>query len=581
MSLMPEISLSKVSAIVALTAATLLAGCGGGGGGTTPSSTVGDGNASSTSQSASLPNSDAEAYRFLVQSTFGPTSSDVAQVRAVGYAPWIEQQFALQLQTSHVATVNGASSAPGPNELNQSWWTHAIKDPAQLRQRVAFALSEIFVISTMNDAVTNNGPMAASYLDMLTAKADGNYRDLLEAVTLHPAMGNYLSYLGNFKEDPTTGRIPDENYAREVMQLFSIGLYELNDDGSLKLVNGLPKETYTSDDVKGLAKVFTGMGWSRPAGNTSAVWWQCLWRTAQCSDPSQLISAMGLYPEVHSVSEKRFLGVVVPAQSTPDPRASLKAALDRLASHPNTAPFISKQLIQRLVTSNPSPTYVADVTAAFRASNGNLKATVKAILLHPEARTQVLLTGGEAAGKLREPVLRLTHLLRALPHTSDTFAARQFYKASTTDDASSELGQTPMRSPSVFNFFRPGYKPPQTRLASLGLVAPEMQITTENSVLGYANFMARILSSGWGQYNNTTQLYDIRFDLSSLDALPPATLVSTLSDKLLGGPAPAALKTLMVNSLTQMSTATVQDRHKRVQAGRVTQFHHSTVRVSP
>jgi len=350
------------------------------------------------------------------------------------------------------------------------------------------------------------------------------------------------------------------------MQLFSIGLYELNDDGSLKLVNGQPKETYTADDVKGLAKVFTGLSWYRPASKASVASWKCFWRTSECEDASQLTTSMTLYPEEHSTSEKRFLGVVVPAQSTANPRASLDAALDRLANHPNTAPFISKQLIQRLVTSNPSPAYVSDIASVFRASSGNLKATVKAILLHAEARIAILPTGSNAIGKLREPVLRLTHLMRALPHNSDALASSGVYLASGTDEPSTELGQSPLRSPSVFNFFRPGYSPPRTGLANQGLVSPEMQITNETSVLGYANCMARILSDGWGIYNSGTQRNDIRFDLSSFDNLSTENLVNTLSQKLLGGSPPAALRNTMVSSLNQLSSNSAQDRRRRTLA---------------
>lgn len=554
-----------------------------GGGGTDSSDSTSSSSSSGLLSFFTSAPSDAEAQRFLVQATFGPTAQDVARVKAVGYETWIDEQFQRPLQTRHLAMVEASSAAlntsqPGVNDLMSSWWTHAITDPAQLRQRVAFALSEIFVVSTVDAEISEDGRMTASYLDMLTDHADGNYRDLLQAVALHPAMGAYLSHRANRKENTATGRIPDENFAREVMQLFSIGLVELNDDGTLKLTNGQPKETYTADDVKGLAKVFTGWSWYRPPSKASVVWWRCFWHDTLCRDSSQNVTAMSAYTEEHSTSEKRFLGVVVPAQSTPNPQASLKAALDRLASHPNTAPFICKQLIQRLVTSNPSPGYMSRVTAAFRASDGNLKATVKAILLDAEARD---LTSSRAVGygKLREPLLRITHVLRAIPHQSDTYNARStssttpFYLASSTHDAVSELGQTPLRSPSVFNFFRPGYKPPQTGLSTQGLVAPEMQITNETTVLGYANFVAQILEYGWGRYNTTSQRVDVRFDLSSFDALvaqpnaaAPQQLITALSQRLLGGPAPSDLNDLMVATVGSMPNVTSQDRRRRVVA---------------
>lgn len=365
-----------------------------------------------------VPGSDAEAYRFLSQATFGPTDADVARVKRIGYDNWIDEQFNTALQSSHLAMAESAAATVGraqatAGDVGYSWWTHAVRDPAQLRQRVAFALSEIFVISTLS---IDDGRRVASYLDMLTAKADANYRDLLESVAMHPAMGQYLSHLANRKEDGT-GRVPDENFAREVMQLFSIGLYELGDNGRPKLQDGRAIETYTATDIKGLAKVFTGFSWYWPSTKSALVWWKCFWRTSECKDASQDVTSMSAYPQAHSTSEKQFLSVTIPAQDTTDPQASLKAALDRLASHPNTAPFISKQLIQRLVTSNPSDAYVADIARAFRNSNGNLRKVVKAILLHDEARHPAT-SALQTYGKLKEPVLRLTSLMRAIPHTS-------------------------------------------------------------------------------------------------------------------------------------------------------------------
>lgn len=510
----------------------------------------------------------------------GPTASDIARVKAIGYAAWIDEQFASSLQVSHLATVEATKIArrtdkARANDVVYSWWTHAITDPAQLRQRVAFALSEIFVVSTMNSDVGDNGRLVASYLDMLTAKESATYRDLLEAVALHPAMGTYLSHRNNRKEDLVTGRIPDENFAREVMQLFSIGLYELNPDGSLKLDNGKPIETYSASDVKGLAKVFTGWSWYTPPSKTSVVAWKCFWRTPECQDDSQMVMPMVAYPSEHSVSEKRFLGVTVAAQSTPNPQASLKAALDRLATHPNTAPFISRQLIQRLVTSNPSGAYVSDIAAEFLRTNGSIKAVVKAILLHPEARNPSLVEAG-TYGKLKEPVLRLSQLLRALPHSSSAYVAAKsagsfaFYPAPPTDDTVSELGQTPLRAPSVFNYFRPGYQPPNTALMAKGLVAPELQTTSESSVLGYANFVAFILANGWGPYNSGTLLNDIHFDYSSLlpmvdqpSVTSPQQLVTEVSKRLLGGAAPKALNDRMVAALGALPNSTVLDRKRR------------------
>ncbi|HIV69334.1 MAG TPA: DUF1800 domain-containing protein [Candidatus Aquabacterium excrementipullorum] len=570
------------SAVIMAVAA--LSACGGGGGGDKAKDPAASTESGINSQAAAI--SDQEAHRFLAQASFGATPSLLASVRSVGYESWIDSQLGTTTAISHVATVDTSAvkrgvDKPHYQDIHYTWWTHAVTDPAQLRQRVAYALSQIFVVSTMDSTLADISRLVASYMDMLTQRSTGTYRELLEAVALHPAMGVYLSTLQNRKEDPLSGRIPDENFAREVMQLFSIGLYELNDDGTLKLRNGLPVETYTSDDVRGLAKVFTGWSWHRPAGNTSE-WWRCFQASPGCYDVAVMTSMpMTAYAEMHSTSEKRFLGITIPAQSSADPALSLRLALDRLASHPNTAPFISKQLIQRLVTSNPTPAYVARVTAVFRSTNGNLSAVVKAILLDAEARTPS--TSGVSMptyGKVREPVLRLTQLLRALPHTSAMYTSMQsaqssapFYFAADTDDPAYSLGQTPMRSPSVFNFYRPGYKPPRSQMGTLQLVAPEMQTTNETSVLGYANFVASILERGWGEDNPQTGKPDIQFNLSSLQALDdgsdsarPQRLVDEVARRLLGAPLSSSLNERVVTAVGAMPRTTDQQKRRRVVA---------------
>jgi len=552
-------------ALAALTGMALtLAGCGGG----DSSSSNG-----TREQAAAKPANDAEAYRFLQQATFGPTATQVARLKDVGYSQWLDEQFDAQPALTHVQTVEASAAALNRSDSTRaedvvySWWTHALRDEqAQLRHRVAFALSEIFVVST---STVGTGRTVASYMDMLTQKSSGNYRDLLEGVAMHPAMGQYLSHMANVKADGK-GRVPDENFAREVMQLFSIGLYALDDSGQPKLVNGKPVESYNANDIKGLARVFTGFSWMWPASKSGAPWWKCFWRSTECYEPSiQDISPMRGYTQTHEPGAKQFLGVTVAAQSTPDPQASLRVALDTLANHPNTAPFISRQLIQRLVTSNPSNAYVADITRTFRQSNGNLRAVVKAILLHEEARHPAAATL-YSYGKLREPVLRMAHLLRALPHTSDRYTASGavYYAAIDTSDAASSLGQTPMRSPSVFNFFRPGYRPPQSAIAAEGLVAPEAQIATETSALGYANFVATILDSGWGEWNSTTRHNDVQFDLSAWlsKSGAPADLVDAIARQLLGRPLDTATRTAAIAAIDGMPQTTDANKRQRVQA---------------
>lgn len=558
--------------------AVLLASCGGGGGGSQPAdqnATLMLGSSGLNYAAAAVPSNDSDAYRFLTQATFGPTPEDVARIKSIGYSRWIDEQWSLQLQATHLASVEASASTlqtgyPRAEDVGFSWWTHAVRDPAQLRQRVAFALSEIFVVSV---ATLENGRNVASYMDMLTEHADGSFRDLLEAVAMHPAMGQYLSHMTNRKEDLTTGRVPDENFAREIMQLFSVGLFSLNDAGQPVLVNNQPVETYTASDIKGLARVFTGLSWYRPPSKSGLDWFRCFWRAADCQDAIQDVSAMDYYTQAHEQGEKSFLGITLQAQSNATPAADIKAALDRLATHPNTAPFISKQLIQRLVTSNPSDGYVTDITRVFRSTNGNLGAVIKAILLHAEARTVSSATRTQY-GKLREPVLRLTHLLRAIPHASDRYDANQqasaipFYMVDDTSDPGTALGQSPMKAPSVFNFFRPGYVPPQTEFSTSGLVAPEMQITTETSVLGYVNFVAATLNDGLGRWNGILRRRDVQFDYSKWDALAssPTALIASVAHDLLGHAMPADATSAAVAGVESLPQSNAAQRRTRVQA---------------
>lgn len=260
------------------------------------------------------------------------------------------------------------------------------------------------------------------------------------------------------------------------------------------------------------------------------------------------------YPQYHSTEEKKFLGVTIPAQTKSDPDASLKTALDTLFGHANVGPFIGRQLIQRLVTSNPSPAYVSAVAAAFNGgggARGDMKAVVKAVLLHPEARTR-----SSTSGKLREPVLRLSAYLRAFPFTSDTGN----FKVGNTDIAGSSLGQTPLRSPSVFNFYRPGYVPPGTEAAKAGLVVPEMQLAQETSAAGYVNYMRDNVNSGVGAYNSTVagvvrNRRDLQPDFSAEIALADKVpeLLDRLNARLMYGSMPSALKTEIQGSVEKIA----------------------------
>ncbi|MBS0443009.1 MAG: DUF1800 family protein, partial [Proteobacteria bacterium] len=397
--------------------------------------------------------------------------------------------------------------------------------------------------------VGNEPRAVAHYLDMLGDKGLANYRELIEAVSLHPMMGTYLTSIRNRKADPRTGRVPDENYAREVMQLFSIGLVELNDDGSVKQAGGVPKETYGPADIAGLAKVFTGWSWAcADLSNT------CFGSGALggVSDPERSTKPMVGYPQYHAMEEKSFLGTTIAAQGTADPNASLKTALDTLYNHANVGPFIGRQLIQRFVTSNPSPAYVAAVAGAFNNNGagvrGDMKAVLKAVLLNPEARAT-----SDRSGKIREPVLRLSALLRGFGYASDSGR----YRVGNTDNAGSSLGQTAMRSPSVFNFYRPGYVAPGTQAAAAGLVAPEMALAQETTAAGYVNYVRDGISSGFGASATVTvngvqvTRRDLQPSFSAELALAdkPADLVQQVGDKLMQGGMPDALKTEIVTAV--------------------------------
>lgn len=446
-----------------------------------------------------------QSSRMLTQGTFGPTVAEIRRMETMGTAAWFNDQFA-KPQTLHLAYMNRvqASLAAGQrldeDHFLESFWQQAIRGDDQLRQRVAFALSQIFVISFQNDTLASNPRGVAHYYDTLGAYAFGNYRDLLEAVTLHPMMGNYLSSLRNQK---TVGaRVPDENYAREIMQLFSIGLRQLNQDGTD--TSSPATATYTNDDIKGLAKVFTGWSW---AGSDKSAG-RFFGNNSPAPDPNRDWLPMQNYPAYHETLAKDFLGVSIPANTSGE--ASLKIALDTLFNHPNVGPFIGRQLIQRLVTSNPSPAYVARVAAAFannrQGVRGDMKAVIKAILLDADAMTPPT---GNTAGKLREPVIRLTNWMRAFHANSSSGS----FRLTSLDNTLNSLGQTPMRSPSVFNFYRPEYQPPNTSIATANIVAPEMQITEETSVVGYLNFMRDTIPNGTGTSR------DIRPDYSAELAL--------------------------------------------------------------
>jgi len=442
----------------------------------------------------------AEASRFLAQASYGSNPKDIKALTGRTANEWIEAQF-LRPPFSLLNAMRYWRQRRGPEgnkdvtelqDAHNAWWVSTIQQD-QLRQRVAFALSQIFVVSSAG--VVGEYPKGlVSYYDTLVRGAFGNFRQLLQDVTLHPMMGTYLTYIGNRKERfDSTGKItqaPDENYAREVMQLFTIGLEQLNLDGTPKKdAQGRPIPTYSNDDVVSLARVFTGLSW-----NGGQLTHECFVRAGNCAANTneRETRPMVAYDQYHSTLEKRFLGTTIP-EGQSSTMADLNMALNTLFNHPNVGPFIGKQLIQRLVTSNPSEHYVRRVASAFNNNGqgvrGDMKAVIRAVLLDEEAR------GAHARkqpsfGRIREPVLRFTHLMRAFEASS-----RSGYWTIGPTNAPSELNQTAMRAPSVFNFYRPGYTPAGTPIANANRVAPEMQILNESSVAGYADYLNRFVGA--------------------------------------------------------------------------------------
>ncbi len=505
-----------------------------------------------------------EASRFLGQATFGAKIAEIDALAATGYDAWLATQFA-KPQTLHLTPVTTyintlpADQQHGQTAFQWSLWKNFSTGDDALRQRVAFALSEIFVIS-LNSNLSFGYPRGpANYLDTLGANAFGNYRNLLEAVTYSPMMGLYLTHLHNQKENVATGSVPDENYARESMQLMSIGLYELNLDGTQKLNPvGKPIETYSNADVTGLAKVMTGLSWAGPDTSTSR-----FNGGSAASEPDREIKPMQAYDQFHSISQKQFLGVTIPPQGVGATNSDIRLALDTLFNHPNVGPFFGKQLIQRLVSSNPSSAYVSRVAAAFNNNGqgvrGDMKAVIRAVLLDQEARSPA--TG--TSGKLREPAVRLVQWMRAFNARSTD---GRFLNGITSDPAT-QLGQTPIYAPSVFNFFRPGYIPPSSRVGTLGLVSPEAQITNETSVAGYLNYIRGVVNSGVGTSFNGAR--DIQADYSAELGLAnnPAALVDRVSLLLTAGNLSATSRANILAAVTSVnigSTTAATDMRNRV-----------------
>ena len=487
-----------------------------------------------------------DASRFLAQTTFGPKNADITALQTKGFNTWLNEQFAMP-QTAHLAYLDatiGTKTEYYQQEMMESFWKQAVTSQDQLRQRMVFALQQIFVVSFRSNLDAEPFAMAG-YLDMLGKNAFGNFRQLLEDVTLSPAMGRYLDHILNDKEDPATGRNPNENYAREILQLFSVGLYKLHPDGSLMLdANGLPIATYDNDVVKGFAHVFTGWGYGWFPKTEQNWLYPNVWRngTQYWRVPMQV------WPNHHSALSKKVLnGVTLPANQTAE--KDLKDALDNIFNHPNVGPFISRLLIQRLVTSNPSPGYVYRVAQKFDNNGsgvrGDMKAVIRAILTDYEARSLDMLAN-QGFGKMREPVIRFAHLLRLGNFTCPCGTFPIYWM----DSPEHAIGQNPMRSPTVFNFFEPTHSHPG-HIASAGLHSPEFQITTETSIVGISDFFHYVTRDGF-RWEETKPLIPNYSELATL-AGNPRQLIDHLDLVMTNGAMSATLKAQLLNSLTNMN----------------------------
>ncbi len=480
------------------------------------------------------------ASRFLAQATLGADWEEIQRATQLGLEGWLDDQFQQPIgyHEPPLQAIENRGVVLDSAIRRAVWWEQVMESPDLLRQRVALALSEIYVISDNVTAVDDNVLGTANYYDMLLSHSFGNFRDLLRDVSLHPIMGAYLSHLRNERSDPSRGRFPDENYAREVMQLFSIGLFELNIDGTLQRDgNGNAIPTYDNDDITEFAKIFTGLSFDSAFPdfrNGLPVWDR----------------PMEMYPPYHEPGPKFLLrGNFVPASQTG--LEDVESAIDNLFQHPNVGPFLARRLIQRMVTSNPSPAYIRRVAEAFN-NNGNnvrgdMKAVVRAVLLDPEARTWPT-AAVSFEGRLRESFLRRVHLARA-------FNAANLTNDFPIDDRSAPVnfGQRPMSSPTVFNFFLPDHQP-QGDIGDRGLYAPEFQIITAVTAIASADDLESQITSGMNRAP-LNPLAVVRLDLSDEIALAPnvTALIDRLDLLMTYGNMSGQMRQILVENLSRLS----------------------------
>ena len=490
------------------------------------------------------------ASKFLQLATFGATSQEIDDLAEGTVNEWLDHQFNLPVG-NHTPIVNryletygyDADATPHPGTYRRfAFWERTITSPDQLRQLVAYALTQVFVVSDRPTPIFVNPLALSSYSDTLLEHSFGNFRDLLLAVTLHPVMGFYLSHVNNAKSDPEANTFPDENYAREVMQLFTIGLYELNLDGSRKLdAEGRPIATYDNQGIREFSKVFTGLSYGETSYSPDLVFGK--------KQPAFNVP-MVMFDAFHESGEKTLLrGEVLPAGQTG--MEDIEGAVDNLFEHPNVGPFIGKLLIQRLVTSNPSPSYVARVAQAFNGDGesprGDMKTVIRAILTDPEAVD---------AERIREPFRRYAQIIRALEPVSEdgSYPGLGYLVQFLT-------GQHVLSAPSVFNFYSPNYSQPG-ELDDLGWVSPELQITTEDTIVGITNLVAATIYQESG-LDTPADFPKVTFDLSHYLSLAEdeEALTDAVSIVFTGGQMSDVAQSIIQDAVGQIPAA---DRAGRV-----------------
>lgn len=490
--------------------------------------------------------------RFLAQATLGYTYDDIQNLSQIGIDAWLDQQFALT-DTSYLQMYWSQLDMTGLQDvtalqdlknfyLSRSFYYNVAKREDKLRQKLGFALSQILVSSIATGG--NWGDQYAEYYDILYQNAFGNYRDLLAQVTYSTSMGRYLSSIKNPKADYGLNTLPDENYAREIMQLFTIGLLELNNNGTLKLdTEGNPIPTYTNEDIQEMAKVFTGLNYATDRAGAPNNNWNIGYNSYG------RINGMKVFPNYHDVTPKRMIdGTILPAGRSGN--QDIEDVIDLLFNHPNTGPFISIRLIQNFVKSNPTPAYVNRIATVFnnngKGERGDLQAVIKAILVDPEARDCSWIDHPQN-GKLAQPIERTTRLLTAFKvyDTPDTLYMRDVYET--------QLGQTFLNAPTVFNYFSPYYQE-ETFVAPENLVSPEFEILNDVTAIENLNLTEnRIKSRAFrNRYpNGDNPQLNLTDEISLMGSQGIAAVMDRLDILLCRGQLSAETRSTIINTIDQ------------------------------